>query len=214
MVVPRLPRERAVGALHPDDATRTPPEPVPRSCRLHAGHHRASRQAPARLVPRQRLPSVSTRRQRFTGIQLRGSTWRSLAPHFLYGGSRPLQPDARIGAGTVRVAKHGKRPPGSRSVVAVSNASGPGAPFALVPRRPPVPWSHRSYPRAGAMGLSRRSANSARWSGTAAAAETLTSDSRATTGNPSRPSPYPYRRCRSHRTKLSSSITRKPRAPS
>ena len=214
MDVPRLPRERAVGALHPDDATRTHQS----LCLVPAAFMLVTIGPVDRLPPDLSRGNASPRfRHVVSGSRAFSSeapTWRSLAPHFPYGGSRPLQPDARIGAGTVRVAKHGKRPPGRRSVVAVSNASGPGAPFALVPRRPPVPWSHRSYPRAGAMGLSRRSANSARWSGTAAAAETLTSDSRATTGNPSRPSPYPYRRCRSHRTKLSSSITRKPRAPS
>jgi len=55
-------------------------EPEPRSRHLHAGHHLASRQAPARLVPEQLLDpgfdviqAVSTRHQRFASARLRDS---------------------------------------------------------------------------------------------------------------------------------------------
>jgi hypothetical protein len=55
-------------------------EPEPRSRHLHAGHHLASRQAPARLVPEQLLDpgfdviqAVSTRHQWFASARLRDS---------------------------------------------------------------------------------------------------------------------------------------------
>jgi hypothetical protein len=55
-------------------------EPEPRSRHLHAGHHLASRQAPARLIPEQLLDpgfdvikAVSTRHQWFASARLRDS---------------------------------------------------------------------------------------------------------------------------------------------
>lgn len=62
-----------------DRFPRSTPEPRPSSRRLHAGHHPARQQAPARLIPKLWLGPgfdvifpVSTRHQRFTHVRLLG----------------------------------------------------------------------------------------------------------------------------------------------
>jgi hypothetical protein len=65
------------------------PAPEPSSRRLCAGHHLASQQAPARLVPGQQLDpgfdavdTLSTLHQRFTRVRLLGSHLTPLSGAF------------------------------------------------------------------------------------------------------------------------------------
>ena len=77
----RRPVQHPAGTARGDRFPRSAPEPEPSSRHLYAGHRLASQQAPARLVPGQRLDpgfddtaTLSTLHQWFTYVRLLGST--------------------------------------------------------------------------------------------------------------------------------------------